>query len=182
MIQAATFPSDQLPVLMTFSAENDISRSRLFRYARGFTNFLKTHGREQARLLGRALGSYDPQITHTLDVEGSVPGATQWVSLRLLDRPPGAPRAKQPDPDVRQMAEQKAIVERLDQPAPAPVVLLAVEERLRVKPALVARTSHDVIDGHSDFFRQGFVSWLSDTVLGIQRERLERIAKEKGRR
>jgi hypothetical protein len=39
-----------------------------------------------------------------------------------------------------------------------------------------------VIDGHSDFFRQGVVSWLSDTVLGIQRERLERIAKEKGRR
>jgi hypothetical protein len=69
----------------------------------------------------------------------------------------------QVDPNRLQLVPEDAELVRLRE----------IDPRHRTKPAIVIRASKDVIRGHSDFFRVGFVSWLSYYVLSIQRNNLE---------
>jgi hypothetical protein len=177
IVQAAHFNDDQQPLLVTVSAEDDGARNRQFATARGISLWGTKRTPAQSKLLGHALGSYGPQVTHRLALRDSLPETKERARRRILEeRRDGGHAAAgampvllaaigpvQVDPNRLQLVPEDAELVRLRE----------IDPRHRTKPAIVIRASKDVIRGHSDFFRVGFVSWLSYYVLSIQRNNLE---------
>src|SRR5262249_10869711 len=154
-------------------AENDWARNSLFATARGISLFGSRKRKEQAKLLGHALGSYGPQITDSLELrDPKLKGRAQEKILAALDRDQTALLGG--DSQLlaglfrsRMQAETFEITRENVE-----LLRLGSKQGTEGMPARVTRVSKDIISGHSDFFRVGFVSWLASYVLDLQRRNL----------
>lgn len=183
MVRSARFRADQLPLLVTVSAENDAARNGLFAAMRWLQLAGRAKlGREQSRLEGRAFGSYAPQVTHRMEltsVDGESRGRARRRVLEAGRDQLSALRAARRDArgdGARPDAEPDGLFREHVQ---GPVRMAAEDGFARPLPALVVRSRRDVIDGHSDFFRVAFVDWLTDYVLSIEQVRLANAVRAK---
>lgn len=178
LVRQTRFRHDQTPVLVTVSARNDAARNTLFTLGRFVSHFgAPVQSRDQARMLGHALGSWSPQLTHHLALAADTPENRRRASRRVTDpRPPGT---SGPAPEPASNAETQQSAQQLKGAigAARQVGFLRLESRapgFDGKPAYVIEADREVIDNHSDFFRVEFVRWLVDFMLATQKDRIER--------
>lgn len=183
MMTSASFRADQLPLMVTVSAENDAARNGLFKLMRWIqlVGRAKQRGRQPA-LEGQALGAYAPQVTHRMDLAPGVDDAKRRARVRVIEE----------GRDQLAVRRDTLAASASTRPAQGPADLFAehVHGAVRLqaeagddaaRPALVVRTKRDVIDGHSDFFRVEFIDWLTDYVMSIEQVRLANAARAAGR-
>ncbi len=187
MVRSAEFREDQLPLMVTVSAENDFARNGLFKLMRGLQLFgrAKQKGRQQ-ELEGQAFGAYGRQVTHQMELVDKGDEAKQRARLRVIEEGRDQLSVRRAQADTAKAAARP-------EPQPADLFALHVHGVVRMsantgmerpRPALVVRSKRDVIDGHSDFFRVEFIDWLTDYVLSIEQVRLAnamRAARAAGR-
>ena len=180
MDREAKFRDDQLPLLLTVSAENDAARNGIFAFMRGIKLFGRAKSTEEAKLERRALGSYEPQVTHQMELTRTDAEAKKRARVHVIEEGRDQLSARR---------GESALGRAGNGPAARPDDIFAKNEhgviRMRAnpgmelpRPALVVRTKSDVIDGHSDFFRAEFIDWLTEYVLSIERVRLANAARE----
>jgi hypothetical protein len=174
MVHSARFEASQVPILIVVSAKNDWARNSMFATARGMSLWMIQKTKEQSQLLGRALGSYKPQLTHELELihPDAKEEAREDIKLPKLTELSEGPTQQR---SIRASTKQEpvAALSTITPTDPGPVRLRALDARFDAKPAYVVLASPDVIDNHSHFFRVGFANWLSSYVLKIQKRNLE---------
>ena len=176
MVRTTTFSPEQLPLMLTVSAENDVARKGVFRVMKWLQLVGRARlGREQPELERHAFGSFDRQVTHRMELTGPGEGAKRAARIKVLEkgvdqlgarRTDDAAAARDRTPrtmlpaDVFAQHDHGVVRMRADPGQDSP------------RPALVVRSSKLVIDGHSDFFRVEFIDWLTDYVQTIEQVRL----------
>ncbi len=189
LVRGTKFRPDQTPVLAVVSAENDAARNTLFTLGRYVSHFgVAVQSDEQARMLGHALGSWPPQVTHRLRLAHDSPENRRRAAQLLLDLEP----AGLPESGAGRREATRKVVQQMKRGVPGPpaetgfLTLEASPTRDRrgallplpaTPPAVVVRTDRTVINNHSDFFRVEFTRWLIDFVLDTQRYRIEQAIK-----
>lgn len=183
LVRGTRYRGDQKPVLVTVSARNDWSRNVLFTAGRFASHFgTAVQSRAQAHMLGHALGSFGPQLTHDMRLADDTPANRRRASRRVLDERPASDFSAPATPAAAQQESQQAVEqlkgERGPAREPAFIRLDPKSPDLVNKPAYVIQSDREVIDNHSDFFRVEFIRWLVDFVLDTQKERIEQAMKE----
>lgn len=158
------YPSSQTPQVVVFSADNDEARSFWFPAARALTwsfrpTFRSDNDGYQGKLYGEALGDFEPQLTHVLELKPDDPdsltddsyeskqtlldfdftGATSFHGIRLSPR------------------------DSKDPQSPA---------RIPYSPVLVVESRDKIIDGHSGIFQDGLREFLTKYIAFIEGKRL----------
>jgi hypothetical protein len=183
LVRSTRFRPDQLPVLITVSAEDDGARKQVFPFMRRLQHAGEASlGRAQQELERSALGVVDAQVTNDLLLSDRTPANRSHAKRRVIDggrdvlqtsysnvRPPSLVNSYQlahPDscPPTTPLFEDRSIG----------IVRMRPDETTsaRIIPALVIRSSRDIIGGHSDFFRAEFVNWLTSYIMQIEELRL----------
>ncbi|MBV4474832.1 hypothetical protein [Pseudomonas botevensis] len=149
------FSYKQAPQLVVFSANNDSARQFFFPIARGLTRPFRPGFRSdyQGDLYGQALGEFEPQRTHTLEL---APGTAD--SLKAADY------------------VNKEVISHFDftgdvsfsgltlKPLPGP--------RVDNSPVAVIYSKNEIIDGHNGIFKTQFVDFLVKYVDFIEGKNL----------
>jgi hypothetical protein len=174
----ADYATSQLPLMMVFSARNDIARSLLFpvmqRLAHPSAWLSFSH---RGALLTQALGHESGQITHRMMLRDESSAslrdsarATLSDGLALSQR-----HRRMTYPGEQRYSEmEEAMPDAFDDDI---YRLGSLNPDLHSQPTWVVQTSQNVIDGHSGFFRARFVLWLADVVGEIEARKLFRLVK-----
>jgi hypothetical protein len=147
------FNTHQAPVLLTVSAENDRARQIWFPLGRNvnlpFRPPFQTS--EVKQLWVKALGEYEPQRTHTLNV------------------------TQQPDTITDDLYTECQIATA---PFTGSLVVAGAHLEARRQPAqphspvVVAYTSSDLVEGHNEIFKENFTNFVTDYVAYIEGKRM----------
>lgn len=174
MDRAARFRDDQLPLLLTISAENDAARNGIFAFMRGIKLFGRAKSPDEAKLERRALGSYGPQVTHQMELTRTDDEAKRRARVHVIEEGRDQLSARRGESAIGRGGEAGAArPEDVFAKNEHGVIRMRANPGMELpRPALVVRTKSDVIDGHSDFFRAEFIDWLTEYVLSIERVRL----------
>lgn len=149
------FSYKQAPQLVVFSAENDSARQFFFPIARGLTRpFRPAFSNDyQGNLYGEALGEFEPQRTHTLDL---APGIAD--SLTAADY------------------MKKDVISRFDFTGKVSFSGIGLTPlpgaRVDNSPVAVIYTKDKIIDGHNGIFKPQFVEFLVKYVDFIEGKNL----------
>lgn len=176
MVRTTQFASAQLPRMVTVSAENDGARKGVFGVMRFVQLFGRSKSKQQSALESHAFGSYEPQVTHQLEL--TRPDdlmAQQRARRKVIEGGRDQLAARRGDPLTAGGKQPQTSMTASDLFATREhgVVRMRSNDGLsQPRPAIVVRSSRQVIDKHSDFFRAEFIDWLTDYVLTIERVRL----------
>ncbi|GAB2876029.1 hypothetical protein GCM10027277_51720 [Pseudoduganella ginsengisoli] len=156
LYRSRKYDDRQDPVLIVFSSETDRARSVIFPMSRWVTRPFRPLFRttEQAELFNKALGDYEPQVTHVL--EKAPDGANETLCGDDSDC------LKRED-----LSGRVIMGNALMKPRPG------VSEIL-YSPVLVSAVDPAIIDGHSDIFNPRFRLFLANYIAEIERKRLNR--------
>jgi hypothetical protein len=148
-----SFMDRQAPVILTVSADDDSARKYWFPIARNVNVLFrpKFQNDELKALWTTALGEYEPQQTHALEVSGS--GA-----------PPSHPLSAKCD-ILRQDLTGRAVLSGGAELSPN-------EGRPPYSPVVMAHTGNQLIQEHSGIFGQNFSDFLVDYVSLVQAKRM----------
>jgi hypothetical protein len=178
LVHSARFRKDQPPVLVTFSSTNDGARNVVFRGLRLVTEAGRAStSADQRRMERVALGAYPEQHTNWLDLIDHSSGAKDLAKKGIEAPPARADLASPGETDSTWLAPILGHVTDADLSSTftsGNVSLSRLPAGIGHSPAIVVNTSSDVINGHSDFFRQAFIHWLTRYVLQVQLRRLVR--------
>ena len=139
----------QSPVLLTMSADNDFPRRRLFPFGRRVSRLFRASLKgEEADEWTQALGMYEPQKTHVLEVTNDADTITEEIDSKTID-----------------FSRYNVISGIAVKPLP---------ERSKVNyPFIVATTSDQVfIKGHNGIFSDTFRTFLTEFVALSQGKRI----------
>lgn len=183
LVHAIQFPKEQVPILLTVSARNDLSRRTLFKTGRWFSTFgSRFQSKNQAQLMTQALGSYEAQVTHHLDLVDHEKQTLASARRSIFEPDPARDGEDAPgaEPKTEQGRDSLAVRQiALPPKSPGgPVSLIRItppDADSTHKPALVVEADPSVINSHSDFFRAEFIRWLADYVLDLQKQRLVQV-------
>ena len=155
-----TFDRRQTPVLLVLSAETDLARKALFPIGRWIDSLFRAPFREgQAQLWKTALGEYERQQTHLVDIDAA--------------SAEDAGRVAQFDPMDYVRDPCKIInYDLADAPAIAGLRFTPTKNNRPFNPLLVAYTSGDVIIRHSGIFEKTLRKFLNDYVAIVEGKRL----------
>lgn len=175
MVHATAFPPRQPPIMVTMSSKNDGARNTAFKWFRFFTQAgHRSLTPDQSHMEVLALGAYDRQHTNSLDLSPASDEVKRHARLDVHASAvvPSTGVIEMPRPELIRVLESirsrdlsTAFYSNNLQMSPAPGAVAH-------SPALVVNTSSDIVDGHSDFFRQDFLHWLSRFVLEAQLKRI----------
>jgi len=148
-----SFNEDQAPVLLTVSAEDDSARKYWFPIARTLNVLFRPlfKNDEEKDLWTTALGEYEPQQTHTLQVSDRVPTISDSLYKKCAI-------AKE---DLTQ-----ALVLGSAQLEPKP------DRHRPYSPVVIAYTSNKLVQEHSGIFGETFSNFLIDYVTFVQGKRM----------
>jgi hypothetical protein len=149
------FSYKQAPQLVVFSAENDSARQFFFPVARGLTRPFRPAFSDdyQGSLYGEALGEFEPQRTHTLEL---TPGVAD--SLTAADY------------------MKKEVISRFDFTGKVSFGGISLTPlpgtRVGNSPVAVIYSKDEIIDGHNGIFKPQFVNFLIKYVDFIEGKNL----------
>ncbi len=183
LVHSARFRRDQPPVLVTFSSTNDGARNVVFRILRFVTEAGRASiGGAQRRMERVALGAYPEQHTNWLGLIDHSGAAKDLARKGIEASPTPAGLAPPAEMDSASLAPILGHITDSDLSSAfrcGNVALSRLPAGVAHAPAIVVNTSSDVINGHSDFFRQAFIRWLTRYVLQVQLRRLIRTDRAK---
>jgi hypothetical protein len=179
LVRDTEFVPDQVPLLLTVSAENDGARKLAFNVKTGLQLLLEPMlNQRQSTLEHTALGVEESQLTHHLTLADDNDAARRHAKIEVLDThgPQAMRRAleglgKLGEASLRQSFEDTVVM--------GPFKLAPTRPGRRNDPMIVAGTSQQVINGHSDFFRVDFVNLLSSLALRVEYRKLGIIQKRR---
>jgi len=169
MSRVTQFPDSQPPFISVFSAENDKARSVLFRAGTMLSGGAVHYGPGQGRLATTALGSGQEFVTHRLTLVSETKESERWVRQAVDSSMTIRPRPIPADTTggVTWAAED------ITNPD-GRVRLVPIRHERRSRAAVIATVDKRIIDGHSDFWRQGFIEWLVSYVVALDRAQVRR--------
>lgn len=180
MVRSMKFRSDQAPLLITVSAEDDGARKTVFPVMRRVQHAGEASLGEQQQTLERAaLGIASEQVTNELLLAEGTDANRERASRNVIDddqdelekaygeyAPPlFGPATGRDTCAARRLFQEQVIGLVRMRPTPGTPA--------RTMPALVFRASRDVVAGHSGFFRIEFVNWLTSYVMQVEQARLD---------
>lgn len=182
MVRTTRFRDDQLPLMVTVSAENDGARNLVFAIMRKIQLAGRAKLPGQSDLEGHALGSFAGHVTHQMELREPDGESRRLARVRVIEEGRDQLSARRADtaddePGGREETGPEDLFARHENGV---VRMRANPGAGLPRPALVLRSKRDVIDGHSDFFRVEFIDWLTDYVLSIEQLRLSNAMRASG--
>jgi hypothetical protein len=152
------YPYKQTPQLVVFSADNDVARQAFFPIARGLTRPFrpKFQNSHQGALWGNALGEFNEQRTHELNLAAGEPNSLSDDDFK---------------PENRQKIAQ---YDFSSQTAFAGVKLTRLPNTpvITNSPIEVIYTHDKIIDGHNGIFQPQFLDFLAQYIAFIEGKRI----------